>query len=75
MPGLGDAFINELEVATGLLQKHPELGVEVDFSFRRLPLRRFPHSLIYSVEGDRLWVLAAAHQKRRPGYWRERSKV
>lgn len=49
MPGLGEAFINELELATELLQNYPELGSETNSSFRRLPLRRFPHSLIYNV--------------------------
>lgn len=34
--------------------------------------RVFPYSLIISVEPDALLVLAVAHARRRPGYWRDR---
>lgn len=39
---------------------------------RRLMLTRFPYSLIYLIQVDRCYVVAFAHAKRRPGYWRER---
>jgi plasmid stabilization system protein ParE len=71
--GLGDSFISELDAATILLEDHPRIGTEFDSPFRHLPMRRFPHSLIYTIETSRIWVLAVAHQRRRPGYWRERS--
>lgn len=32
----------------------------------------FPYRVVYFVEGDLLTVVAVAHAKRRPGYWRER---
>lgn len=32
----------------------------------------FPYRIVYFVEGDRLTVVAVAHAKRRPGYWRDR---
>jgi hypothetical protein len=35
-------------------------------------MRRFPFSIVYSVGGDNLRVLAVAHQSRRPRYWRGR---
>ena len=34
----------------------------------------FPYNLLYAVESDLLVVVAVAHQKRRPGYWRSRVK-
>ncbi len=70
---LGDSFISELEAAAILLQDHPRIGAEFDSPFRCLPMRRFPHSLIYTIATNQIWVLAIAHQGRRPGYWRERS--
>jgi len=33
---------------------------------------RFPYRVVYFVEGDLLTIVAIAHQKRRPGYWRDR---
>jgi hypothetical protein len=35
-------------------------------------MRRFPYSLIYTVIGDEVRILAVAHHSRRPGYWRGR---
>jgi toxin ParE1/3/4 len=32
----------------------------------------FPYRVVYFVEGDLLTIVAVAHQKRRPGYWRDR---
>jgi plasmid stabilization system protein ParE len=32
----------------------------------------FPYRVAYFVDGDALVVVAIAHAKRRPGYWRDR---
>jgi len=32
----------------------------------------FPYRVVYFVEDDLLTIVAVAHSKRRPGYWRER---
>lgn len=32
----------------------------------------FPYRVVYFVEGDLLRIVAVAHAKRRPGYWRDR---
>ena len=32
----------------------------------------FPYRVVYFVEGDLVTILAVAHSKRRPGYWRDR---
>lgn len=32
----------------------------------------FPYRVVYFVEGDLLKIVAVAHAKRRPGYWRDR---
>ncbi len=33
---------------------------------------RFPYSLVYSVRPNEIRIVAVAHQKRRPFYWRAR---
>lgn len=73
VPGLGESFIFELEQLKNLLSRYPELGVHIDNNLRRVSFRRFPYSLIYGIEANRVWVVAIAHQHRRPGYWKERS--
>lgn len=35
-------------------------------------VNEFPYRLVYYVPGDKLVVVALAHSKRRPGYWRAR---
>ena len=66
---LGLAFIVEFERALEILREHPNLGAPWRAKTRRFPLRRFPYSVLYVVEGLELRVIALAHQRRRPGYW------
>jgi len=33
---------------------------------------RFPYSLMYVVEPEELFVVAVAHQSKRPAYWADR---
>lgn len=35
-------------------------------------LHRFPYTVVYVELDDRIWVVAVAHQHRRPGYWARR---
>jgi plasmid stabilization system protein ParE len=72
VPGLGDSFIAEVERVVGVLCDQPNIGQSVGQEFRRILLLRFPYSLIYSIETERVWVVAVAHHRRRPGYWKER---
>lgn len=41
---------------------------------RRLLIERFPYSVVFVQHGNDVRVLAFAHHKRRPGYWRNRMK-
>ena len=72
VPGLGVSFIDEFEGLKDLLGQHPEIGVRITKTFRRAVFRKFPFSVIYSIEGPLIWVIAVAHQSQRPGYWRKR---
>jgi plasmid stabilization system protein ParE len=71
-PGLGEAFLSEVQRAIGALAATPLAGVEVDRRIRWWLVRRFPYSVLYRVRDDHIRVLAIAHQKRRPLYWRTR---
>ena len=48
------------------------LGTPGPEGTRILPVRRFPVSLVYRVQGDMVRVIAVAAQRRRPGYWHGR---
>ena len=71
-PGLGHRFVNEIERGIRLLSSHTEIGQRINSDLRCLVLDDFPFYLIYKIRPDRIWILAVAHQRRRPGYWWER---
>jgi toxin ParE1/3/4 len=66
------ALVDEFERAVNLLLLNPHLGSRFRGARRRYPLRRFPYSVIYQRTADELRVVALAHQRRRPNYWRDR---
>lgn len=70
---LGQAFLSEFERSIELLLEHPKFGAVWRGATRRLPLRRFPYSLVYELREDEVRVLAVAHQRRRPGFWKGRA--
>lgn len=69
---LVQAFFTEFEHAMYLLVQYPMLGALWLHGKRRLVMKHFPYSVVYSVAGHDIRVLAIAHQSRRPGYWRKR---
>ncbi len=71
-PGLGSTLIDEFERAVATIREHPEAGPVILGRVRRWGMLRFPCSLVYSVREHELRILAVAHQKRRPFYWRGR---
>jgi toxin ParE1/3/4 len=66
---LGLAFIAEFERSVDVLRMQPELGARWRNESRRMPLRRFPYSIVYLLLQDEIRILAVAHQRRKPGYW------
>ncbi len=70
--GLGYALIEDVEQAVRELSESPLSGPTIGNVLRGRIVRRFPYSLLYVVETGRIVVVAVAHQKRRPGYWKYR---
>jgi plasmid stabilization system protein ParE len=70
--GLGSDFLDDLQRVVDDLREHPTLGYAVGHGLRRTLLRRFPFNLFYSIETDAILVVAIAHQRRRPDYWKDR---
>jgi len=71
-PGLVDAFLDAVERAFKQIQAFPESSLVSLDSLRMKILSAFPFSVIYWVTDDAIVVLAVAHHRRRPGYWRGR---
>ena len=72
--GLGQEFRSAVRTAARTIGENPRawpLSIE-ESSVRIYPLRRFPFILPYALEVESVVILAVAHAKRRPGYWRSR---
>ena len=44
----------------------------IERDIRRCLTKTFPFSVIYSVQGDTIFIIAVAHGSREPGYWKHR---
>jgi plasmid stabilization system protein ParE len=76
-PGLGLQFFDEVDAAICRIVDLPRLGARVPRTPRDLPVRRlaghrFPYHVIYVEPPGELRILAIAHDRRKPGYWRTR---
>lgn len=71
-PGLGAEFVAEVERAVRRIISFPQYGSPYLVETRRIVLRRFPYSVVYWPDPEDLLVVAVAHQRRKPGYWRSR---
>ncbi|MBI4862270.1 MAG: type II toxin-antitoxin system RelE/ParE family toxin [Candidatus Riflebacteria bacterium] len=71
-PTAAFAFFVELDRAVDLIAESPGRYPAYVLGTRRYLMRRFPFSVIYRVESDHVLIVALAHAKRRPGYWRKR---
>ncbi len=65
-------FRDELNAKLALLLAHPPGGTSGTTAIRKLPLKVFPYTVHFKVDGDVIRVFAVAHHKRRPGYWLKR---
>ena len=65
-------FQRELDRAIERISEQPETGSPYLSNTRRVLLRRFPFFIVYRVRSGVLEIVAVAHGRRRPGYWRAR---
>ena len=67
-------FGAEVERVVALVAERPDAGAPTSGGRRRWLLTRFPYAVVYrlAVDGS-VRVLAVAHHRRRPGYWRTRA--
>ena len=71
-PGLQHRFVAAVEETIGRILEHPERWRMIDPDIRRCLTKTFPYSVIYSVQGETVFIIAVAHGSREPGYWKDR---
>jgi toxin ParE1/3/4 len=75
--GLGNEFLDELARGLETIETSPHAFTRLGSprsarEVRRFVLQRFPFKIIYEVRANEVLVLAVAHARRRPYYWRRR---
>ncbi len=73
-PGVGVAFVAEVRRVIRWIIENPYAAVAVGTGIRRKILNNFPYNIFYSIEPNLILIVAVAHQKRRPRYWKARTK-
>ena len=80
-PGVGARFYGQVVEALGLVEHFPQSGAPVDAEdgeldgVRLFPMQRFPFIVVAQrgAADGAILVLAIAHTRRDPDYWRERA--
>ena len=70
--GLGKSFAAEIERTVSLIREFPDAGAAFEGNLRRVRVDRFPYLIVYRRDAEALVIVAVSHQRRRPGYWRQR---
>jgi len=71
-PVAARAFVIELTHAIEQVGESPEMWPQYDLTTHRYVFPRFPFSLIYRIGEEVVEIVAVAHAKKKPGYWKDR---
>ena len=72
IPGLALEFIQEVERGIKAIKADPQRWRIRKHGARRYNLEQFPYYIAYVDMADHVWIVAVAHGRRRPGYWKAR---
>ena len=71
--GLGLDLQSEVEKTVTRLRQDPSLGMRYrNTPYQFIRVKRFPYVVYYRELDNAIWVMAIAHGRRRPGYWKNR---
>jgi hypothetical protein len=73
--GLGWRFLRAIQRAEGRISDDPLVFPILRDGIRKCPVRRFPFNVLFRVDAERVFVVAVAHHRRRPGYWLHRLRT
>ena len=67
-----DAYLAELDWAVEAIAENPEMWPRYVHGTRRYIFHRFPFYLVYREAAGNIEIIAVAHGRRKPGYWKSR---
>ena len=73
-PGLGNDYLTEVERAVHSIATSPQTWPILEGDLRRRLIRRFPCGILYRIDPDEIVIIAVAHLRKNPGYWKNRIK-
>jgi toxin ParE1/3/4 len=76
---LGIEFFDAVDATIDQIGAMPHAGPRIrrlpaDLAVRRRAVTRFPYHVVYLEMGTHIRILAIAHDRRKPGYWKDRLK-
>jgi len=71
-PGLGLEFLEELRAAYHRILDHPLGYQDLRSGIRRALTRRFPYAVYFSIEEERIVIVAVLSTARNPEEWQRR---
>jgi mRNA-degrading endonuclease RelE of RelBE toxin-antitoxin system len=69
---LAKDLVFKFKEALSKIELNPFLSQNLSSGFRKVNLHRFPYKLIFEINDTEIIVVALAHHKRKPGYWKNR---
>src|SRR5436853_193293 len=72
LEGLGIRFLAAVEETTERIVASPDAASPLGEGFRKRLVPGFPFRIVYRRLEQRVFIVAIAHQHRRPGYWHRR---
>jgi hypothetical protein len=72
MPGLGEQFYDAFQSTVNYINIAPEAWRKVGCNTRRINIKRFPHLILYVLDGENILITCIAHQHRNPTYYSNR---
>lgn len=73
-PRAANAFLYDLDHAITRIREAPEAWPLYGNTCRRYIFPRFPFQIIYRNVDNTIQIIAVAHGRRKPNYWKERVK-
>jgi toxin ParE1/3/4 len=71
---LGKKFILEIDGTLSIIKNYPESFAKYTKHTRKAVLTTFPYNIIYSIQQEKIIVIAVTHQHRKPKYWLKREE-
>ena len=65
-------FLGAIDQSVSRIVEHPSQSPNYEFGTRRAVLHRFPYFIVFRECDSAIEIIAIAHGRRRPGYWRDR---